>query len=144
MEQSISINFINFPIFPLEIQLWIQYEWGVVSSEKDKKKNNYLFLTHLDRGNCPPRKLWCRWYSWLKCFKLCQVLNFFNSQETWPVRRMPITKIPITHKFGIISQSQREELQSRLLQQKYQKASSPTQHQALRLVFFPSTRSALH
>ncbi|XP_071826622.1 uncharacterized protein [Apostichopus japonicus] len=45
---------------------------------------------------------------------------------------MPITKIPITHKFGIISQSQREELQNRLLHQKYQKAQSPTQHQALR------------
>ncbi|XP_063953312.1 uncharacterized protein LOC129255534 isoform X1 [Lytechinus pictus] len=30
---------------------------------------------------------------------------------------MPITKIPIIHKFGIISQSQRDELQERLLQQ---------------------------
>ncbi|XP_022090789.1 transmembrane protein 232-like isoform X2 [Acanthaster planci] len=32
---------------------------------------------------------------------------------------MPITRVPIVHKFGIISQSQREELQERLLQQSY-------------------------
>ncbi|XP_072173528.1 uncharacterized protein [Diadema setosum] len=30
---------------------------------------------------------------------------------------MPITKVPVVHKFGIISQSQRDELQARLLQQ---------------------------
>lgn len=32
---------------------------------------------------------------------------------------MPITKIPIIHKFGIISHSQRLELQERLLKQSY-------------------------
>ncbi|XP_071943362.1 uncharacterized protein [Antedon mediterranea] len=32
---------------------------------------------------------------------------------------MPITKVPIVHKFGIISHSQREELQERLMKQKF-------------------------
>ncbi|XP_072020546.1 uncharacterized protein [Amphiura filiformis] len=32
---------------------------------------------------------------------------------------MPITKLPIVHKFGIISQTQREELQDRLIKQTY-------------------------
>ena len=32
---------------------------------------------------------------------------------------MPIEKVPIVHKFGIISQSQRLELQERLLKQSY-------------------------
>lgn len=36
---------------------------------------------------------------------------------------MPILKIPIVHKFGIISHSQRLELQERLLRQTYQKES---------------------
>ncbi|XP_077996992.1 uncharacterized protein LOC144450269 [Glandiceps talaboti] len=34
---------------------------------------------------------------------------------------MPITKVPIIHKFGIISQSQREQLQERLMKQAYNK-----------------------
>jgi len=55
---------------------------------------------------------------------------------------MPITKIPIVHKFGIISHTQRLELQERLLKQSYiqtlksQKVLVPTRqvesHVALR------------
>jgi hypothetical protein len=38
---------------------------------------------------------------------------------------MPVTKLPLIHKFGIISNSQRLQLQERLLQQQY------SQHQSL-------------
>lgn len=44
---------------------------------------------------------------------------------------MPITKVPIVHKFGIISQSQRDELQERLLQQSV--------FQVTRTTFLPQT-----
>ncbi|XP_077867334.1 transmembrane protein 232-like [Saccoglossus kowalevskii] len=37
---------------------------------------------------------------------------------------MPITRVPIVHKFGIISQSQREELQERLMKQAFKQGVS--------------------
>lgn len=45
---------------------------------------------------------------------------------------MPIKKVPVVHKFGIISQSQRTELQKRLINKLYQenvKASKPSTQQ---------------
>ncbi|XP_033108133.1 transmembrane protein 232-like isoform X2 [Anneissia japonica] len=50
--------------------------------------------------------------------------------------KMPITKVPIVHKFGIISHSQREELQERLMKQKFLGAQKSSRE-------IPTTRNPL-
>ena len=59
-------------------------------------------------------------------FWLCtEAISKENNMEDWAeicyklFFRMPIKKIPIVHKFGIISHSQRLELQERILKQSY-------------------------
>lgn len=45
--------------------------------------------------------------------------NIFTEKTVLNLRTMPITRVPVVHKFGIISQTQRVDLEKRIAKKAY-------------------------